>query len=195
MAIYYKRRNKQGRPAKADQKKYRDKKICPSCGGHLKLSEEGKDRDTYSCTRCASLITFTNGPRKDAPEKKYSTFVLRDKSPLTPERTKPVLRTENMEKNLGTIRSCMEDQLILSFDYAASSGKKSVRNVEPYKLTQRGGEPILYAYDLEAEGIRTFKLGGMTYVEKQSYAFSPRHVFEDKLAEDGNGEHKEKERK
>jgi len=164
-------------------------KVCPSCKSNkLELTEPEKDRTTFTCRKCGSISTFTKLPEtttsKKEPVKKLSMITLRDRASDQPEspRQKP-LEKESMHSTLAVIRKSMKETSVLSFDYVASDNNKSSRNAEPYKITTKNGETILFAYDLESGGIRTFKIGKMSYVEKQSYAYEPRYPIEDKLKE------------
>jgi predicted DNA-binding transcriptional regulator YafY len=182
--IYHKRSKKRQQLAKRG-------KICPSCKSNkIELTEPGKDRTTFTCQKCGAISTFTNAPEttrtKKEPVKKLSAITLRDRSSerQEPSRQKPkTLENESAYAMLEVIRKSMKDKVILSFDYVASDDKKSSRNVEPYKVTSRNGEAVLYAYDLESGGIRTFKIKNMAYVENQAFAYEPRYDIEDKLKE------------
>jgi predicted DNA-binding transcriptional regulator YafY len=166
-------------------------KICPSCkSDKIELTEPGRDRTTFTCQKCGAISTFTNAPEttktKKEPVKKLSAITLRDRSSerKEPTRQKPkALQNESLHSMLEVIRKSMKDRVILSFDYIASDDRKSSRNVEPYKVTNRNGEAVLFAYDLESGGIRTFKIRNMSYVENQDYAYEPRYDIEDKLKE------------
>jgi len=156
----------------------------------MKLTEPGKDRTTFTCQKCGAISTFTHAPEtnknKKEPVKKLKAITLRDRTAEREEKSKPKpksLENESVYSILEVIRKCMKDTVILSFDYISSNKKKSSRNVEPYKITSRNGEIILFAYDLEGGGIRTFKLKNMSYVDPQSYAYEPRYDIEDKLKE------------
>jgi predicted DNA-binding transcriptional regulator YafY len=182
MYIYNKRSKKRQRLATKG-------KVCPSCkSDKMKLTEPGKDRTTFTCQKCGSISTFTKLPEttktKKEPIKSLSAITLRDRSSEREERpTKKPLENESVYSILETVRTAMDKTEVISFDYTASDNKKSSRNVEPYKITSRKGEIILFAYDLESGGIRTFKMKNMSYVEKQPYAYKPRYDIEDKLKE------------
>jgi predicted DNA-binding transcriptional regulator YafY len=155
----------------------------------MKLTEPGKDRNTFTCQACGSISTFTQAPdtsnSNTKPENKLSAITLRDKSTeriANKDQNKPkVLEKESIKSMIETIRKAMNATTLLSFDYLSGDNKKSSRNVEPYKLTSRKGELILFAYDMDSEGIRTFKLRNMSYLENQPYAYKPRYDVEDKL--------------
>ena len=182
MYIYNKRsRNKQVLSAKG--------KMCPSCKStKMKLTEPGRDRVTFTCQDCGAISTFTNIPninkKKEDPVKQFSTLTLRDRSIEKQETPSPkAFKNETIQSILNVIRTAMSDKVIISFDYIASDNKKSARNVEPYKITSKNNELVLFAYDLESSGIRTFKIKNISYIEKQPYAYEPRYKLEDKLKE------------
>jgi predicted DNA-binding transcriptional regulator YafY len=164
-------------------------KICPACKSpNMKLTDPGRDRTTFTCQKCGSISTFTNAPTVDKPKKdpvqKLSRITLRDRSSEREQITKPKpLEKESIQSILEVVRKAMKDTMIVSFDYRASDDKRSSRNVEPYKITHKNGDVILFAYDLESGGIRTFKVRNMSYVEPQPYAYEPRYEIEDKLKE------------
>jgi ribosomal protein L37AE/L43A len=168
-------------------------KVCPSCKStDMHLTETGKDRSTFTCQKCGAINIFTNGPNETTPQKKQdnstkklSVVMLRDHTShksTVPEQ--PPVPVESINETLQVVRTAMTDAAIISFDYISSDNKKSMRNVEPYKITRRNGNIILYAYDLENDGIRTFKLTNMSYVAKQPYNYKPRFDIEDKLKND-----------
>jgi len=166
-------------------------KACPSCKSNkMKLTEPGRDRVTFTCGNCGSISTFTNTPQtaksknKKEETKKLSAITLRDRTNERTEqpRQRP-LHNESIQSVLEVVRKSMTDNCILSFDYVASDDKKSSRNVEPYKITSKNGDAVLFGYDLESGGIRTFKIEKMSYVENQVYGYEPRYDVEDKLKE------------
>jgi len=165
-------------------------KVCPSCkSSKIVLTEPGKDRTTFTCQKCGSISTFTNKPDLSKPKKQatkpVSAITLRDRTVKTEDsRPTKVLANESMRSILEVIRKAMKDTMVVSFDYIAADDKKSSRTVEPYKITSKKGEMILFAHDLEGSSIRIFKIRNMSYVEPQPYAYEPRYDIEDKLKED-----------
>jgi len=157
------------------------------------LTEPGKDRTTFTCQKCGVISTFTELPNTKRsgkePVKKMSAITLRDHTTEHGTQTPPktLLNTSKKESastTLNVVRKAMSSTSVVSFDYVASDNKKSSRNVEPYKITHRNGEIILFAYDLESGGIRTFKIKNMSYVGEQPYMYKPRYPIEDKLKDD-----------
>lgn len=196
MAILYKRNHPLKKAlAKKQAEEFEQARECPECGGNLKLTEQGKDRNTYWCEKCNATSSFTNGPQRTKTEprtKKMGAITLRDKSTqrnYTKEKLAPIYqKNEKAPENLETIREAMGDSNIISFEYHAEDGNKSTRNVEPYKISRDSfGNVVLYAYDLEKDGIRVFKLKNVAEINKQPYAYTPRWDVEDKLKDKEDG--------
>jgi len=164
---------------------------CPACSTPLQLADKGKDRDMYLCNKCNSTITFTKspaevGPVKEGKIKQLNSFALRDRSKEVRKSEKSVDNDVGDDaKSVGLVaqvREGMSGRKMLSFVYIDSEGRKSARTVEPYKLTTKDGQIVMYGYDVEAQGIRVFRLGRISALEKQEYEFKPRWDIEDKLA-------------
>jgi predicted DNA-binding transcriptional regulator YafY len=188
MILFRKRSKQKAKLAKKEANEQSNTKRCPSCGELAKLAESGKDRETYFCEACSNTSTFTHAPANQIDEpkvKKMSTMTLRDRSSKSKQKMpKAVAELKKDEAaSVTTIREGMESTSLLAFEYQSSDGKRSSRMVEPYKLTKKNGEIILYGYDTEAGGIRTFKLKAMSFVEKQSFSFKPRWDIEDTFAD------------
>lgn len=170
---------------------------CPNCGNIAKLIEKHRDRATYKCTKCNSINTFTRPPtdfeRKQKTSPNQSMIVIRDKSKEEKKEKKEIVAekgtdvpekgTEEVPKyTVDTIRKSLQHAKVMNFKYMDRNGTKSTRNVEPYKLMkQSNGEIILYAYCLDSEGIRTFKINRIRKIKQLSYQFKPRWPCEDKL--------------
>jgi hypothetical protein len=202
MAIFLRRRSrKQIELAKKG-------KVCPECNSRsIFLTEPGRDRKTYTCRKCGTISTFTAPPPKQRPNappgapksktKEFSMFSVRETAPLPDQN--PVtarfnaLENETIHSMVDVIRKAMENSQILSFTYTAAKGQ-GFRSVEPYKLTVKGADIVLFAHDLEGDGIRIFKLGNMSGAELQEYAFNPRHQIEDKLKDEDDGQDETKQK-
>lgn len=195
MAILYKKNHPLKRVlAKKQAEEYEHARECPECGGDLKLTEQKKDRNVYWCSKCNANSSFTNGPKKTKTEprtKKMGAITLRDKSTernYTKEKLAPVYQKDDQPDGLETLREAMGDSVIVSFAYHDRNGDKSTRNVEPYKISRDGfGNIVLYAYDLEKDGIRVFKLKNVAGITKQPYSYKPRWDVEDKIKDKEDG--------
>ena len=196
MTILYKRSNPlKNVLAKKTIEEYEQHRECPECKGALKLMEEGKDRNTYWCEKCNATSCFTSAPPKSKGEprtKKMGAITLRDKSThknYDKDQLAPIYKERSgVKDHLDQIREAMGDSVIVSFAYLDKNGNQSMRNVEPYKLARDSfGNVVLYGYDIEHEGIRVFKLGNVTTIERQPYAYTPWWDVEDKLKDKKDG--------
>lgn len=196
VVLYKKRTNKNPQTARNKIKDCRQEGRCPACGEGLKLTEAGKDRDTFACEKCKSTVTFTKSPFEQPSQRKHEkrmgAITLRDKSTRSTHKENPrefgFSSTADVAV-LSKIRDCMTSHNLINFDYTDSNKVTTARTVEPYKLTKRNGDIILYGYDVEGNGIRVFKISRIAALEKQSYSFKPRWEIEDKLiSKDDNAE-------
>ena len=168
-------------------------KVCPECNSSkMELTAPGRDRTTFTCQKCGFISIFTKGPESQQPEvkkKEYSLLQVREK-PIPADKVTARFKSfdkETLSARVDVLRTAMQDKMIVSFHYASAKGK-SFRTVEPYKLTLKGNDLVLFAHDLEGDGIRVFKIDKMAGVEQQEYAFEPRHQIEDKLKDDASDE-------
>jgi predicted DNA-binding transcriptional regulator YafY len=180
MGYMYKRKNPVKlalAQAKIDAK--RTFSSCPSCQGELEFVEEKTDRQTYLCKKCNSFHTFTTAPTPEKKSKitKGASFTVRDKS-KEKKQTKPVDTPDKPQApsnndKLGIIRSALADSKVIRLKY--ESEKNEPRIIEPYKLTKNAnGEILLYGYDTNKEGIRTFKLDKIVDVYQEEFDYKPR---------------------
>ncbi|MGZ4637617.1 MAG: helix-turn-helix transcriptional regulator [Actinomycetes bacterium] len=70
-------------------------------------------------------------------------------------------------------RAC-RDTVRVSFDYTAADGTASARRVEPYRLVVVGPRWYLFAYDLDREAFRTFRLDRVAGLAAGTWRFTPR---------------------
>lgn len=63
---------------------------------------------------------------------------------------------------------------LLSFGYYNSSGEQSRRTVEPYRLRFKGGTWYLFAFCLQKQDFRLFRLNRMEELVLEEHLFSPR---------------------
>lgn len=75
-----------------------------------------------------------------------------------------------MSLNLQTIKEAAQHQQTVRIHYTDSAGKASERTVEPYEIK---GD-ALYAHCLSGNGIRAFKLNGISSAVHTHERFEPR---------------------
>lgn len=86
----------------------------------------------------------------------------------------PWTRNQTLQPFLETIKSGIEKQQLLRFDYSDNQGKKTLRTVEPYRLVLKEISWYLQAFCLEREDFRTFKLSRISHLDLLAKDFTPR---------------------
>lgn len=103
-----------------------------------------------------------------------------DMSPWTGNRT--------IQPYLEMIQAALQENKLLSFEYADSHGNKTYRTAEPYQLILKGGHWYWQGYCHQREDYRLFKLTRMMNLHVLEETFTPRDYqkpqleFEDILA-------------
>lgn len=70
----------------------------------------------------------------------------------------------------------VRDYLRVRLDYQRADGERSTRRLEPYRVLAVDGRWYLYAWDLEREDWRTFRLDRMGQVTTSTFRFTPREA-------------------
>ncbi|MFD2306113.1 helix-turn-helix transcriptional regulator [Enterococcus termitis] len=86
----------------------------------------------------------------------------------------PWTSNQTLQPFLEIIKSAMDQQKLLRFDYADNQGKKTTRTVEPYRLVLKEISWYLQAYCLERNDFRTFKLSRINDLDALGEHFAPR---------------------
>lgn len=85
----------------------------------------------------------------------------------------PARATVDGDVLLVLARAC-RDTVRVRFGYAAHDGTASQRRVEPYRLVVMGLRWYLFAFDVDRDDWRTFRLDRMREVEPTTWRFRPR---------------------
>ncbi|MEE1618672.1 helix-turn-helix transcriptional regulator [Brachybacterium sp. J153] len=75
---------------------------------------------------------------------------------------------------LVTLASAVRDRVRVRVDYERADGERFERRLEPYRVLSMEGRWYLYAFDLEREDWRTFRLDRMHEVSASTFSFTPR---------------------
>lgn len=75
---------------------------------------------------------------------------------------------------LLAISGAIRDTVRLSFGYRSRKHDESTRRVEPYRLVATGRRWYLFAWDLDREDWRTFRIDRITGAEPSTWRFRPR---------------------
>lgn len=77
---------------------------------------------------------------------------------------------------LAIIARAIRDRVRLRLEYRRADGETSTRRTEPHRVLSIAGKWYLYAYDLDREDWRTFRLDRMLDVEVSTLRFPPRET-------------------
>lgn len=86
----------------------------------------------------------------------------------------PWMGNQNIQPYLETIKAALQDCKLLSFEYTAHHGNKTVRTVEPYQLVLKGSHWYFYGYCYTRNDYRLFRLSRMSDLKMEQDTFIPR---------------------
>ena len=80
----------------------------------------------------------------------------------------------NLQPYLEIIRTALEENRLLSFEYVAHHGSKTARTAEPYQLVLKGSHWYLQGYCHKRNDFRLFRISRMLNLKLSDGAFVPR---------------------
>ena len=86
----------------------------------------------------------------------------------------PWLGNSNIQTYLEIIKSALQENKLLSFEYIAHRGKSTTRTVEPYQLVMKSSHWYLQGYCHARNDFRLFRLSRMSNLQMQEEIFTPR---------------------
>lgn len=86
----------------------------------------------------------------------------------------PWMGNQNIQPYLETIKTALQDCKLLSFEYTAHHGNKTVRTVEPYQLVLKSSHWYFYGYCYTRNDYRLFRLSRMSDLKMRQEVFIPR---------------------
>ena len=86
----------------------------------------------------------------------------------------PWIGNRTIRPYLETIRTALQDYKLLSFEYTAHRGNKTVRTVEPYQLVLKSSHWYFYGYCCTRNDYRLFRLSRMSELQMEQETFVPR---------------------
>ena len=86
----------------------------------------------------------------------------------------PWIGNRNIQPYLEMIQTALQDCRLLSFEYTAHRGNKTVRTVEPYQLVLKSGHWYFYGYCYRRTDYRLFRLSRMSNLKMEPDTFVPR---------------------
>ena len=86
----------------------------------------------------------------------------------------PWTGNQNIQPYLETIKTALQNYRLLSFEYTAHRGNKTVRTVEPYQLVLKSSHWYFYGYCYHRNDYRLFRLSRMSNLKMEPDTFVPR---------------------
>lgn len=81
---------------------------------------------------------------------------------------------QNTQSYLEIIKTALQDCRLISFEYIAHHGNKTVRTVEPYQLVLKSGHWYFYGYCHIRNDFRLFRLSRISNLQMKEEIFTPR---------------------
>lgn len=86
----------------------------------------------------------------------------------------PWIGNRNIQPYLETIKTALQDNRLLQFEYTAHHGNKTVRTVEPYQLVLKSSHWYFQGYCHIRNDYRLFRLSRMSNLQMKQETFVPR---------------------
>lgn len=86
----------------------------------------------------------------------------------------PWIGNRNTQSYLEIIKTALQDCRLISFEYIAHHGKKTVRTVEPYQLVLKSGHWYFQGYCHMRNDFRLFRLSRISNLQMKKENFTPR---------------------
>ena len=87
---------------------------------------------------------------------------------------RPWMGNRNIQSNLETIQSALQESRLLSFAYVDGHGNQTERIVEPYQLVLKGSYWYFQGYCRFRQDYRLFRLSRISNLQMKAETFAPR---------------------
>ncbi len=94
----------------------------------------------------------------------------------------PWMGNKNTERYLSTIKTALQENRLLSFEYADRHGNKTARIVEPYQLILKSNHWYFQGYCRIRNDFRLFRLCRISNLQTRKETFTPRTFQKPQLA-------------
>ena len=86
----------------------------------------------------------------------------------------PWMGSSSIQPFLEIIKSALQENKLLSFEYIAHHGNKTARTVEPYQLVLKSSHWYLHGYCHQRNDFRLFRLSRMSNLQVKEETFMPK---------------------
>lgn len=158
-------------------------------GGGFEIMPRYKiDRKVFSTTDLSAILmglssisTMVRGDELVNALAKVRSFIPADRSSDIELRANQILidlspwmGNRNIQASLEIVRTALEENRLLSFEYVDHRGSRTTRTAEPYQLVLKNSHWYWYGYCCMRRDFRLFKLSRMSNLNMLEESFSPR---------------------
>lgn len=164
-------------------------------GGFEILPNYKVDKKVFSTTDLSAILMGLSSVSTMIRGDELINALAKVKSFIPPEKAKEIelkmnqihidlshwMGNSNIQPYLEMIKTALQENKLLSFEYVAHHGNKTTRNIEPYQLILKGSHWYLYGFCLNRNDVRLFRLSRMSKLKLQKETFTPRKVSKPQL--------------
>ena len=157
-------------------------------GGFEIMSEYKMDKRVFSTAELSALLMglsglsgMVRGEELLSALAKVRSFVPADKAKDIELKAnqicinlRPWMGNRNIQSNLETIQTALQENRLLSFAYVDGHGNQTERIVEPYQLVLKGSHWYFQGYCHERKDYRLFRLSRISNLQMKAETFAPR---------------------
>lgn len=176
----------------------------PGVGGGFEIMEQYKvDKKVFSTDDLSALLMGLSSLSNLVHGDELVHALAKVKSFVPEERAKdieikanqlsidlsPWMGNKNTQAYLEMIKTALQENRLVSFDYADRYGNKTARTAEPYQLVLKNSHWYWQGYCLKRKDFRLFRVSRMSNLQLQKDTFTPQEYqkpelnFTDRLAE------------
>ena len=168
----------------------------PGAGGGFEIMQEYKiDKKFFSSDDLSALLMGLSGLSDMIRGDELVHALAKVKSFIPADRAKEIelkasqIRIDlnpwtgggNIQPHLELIKSALEENRLLTFEYIAHHGNKTTRIIEPCQLVLKGSHWYLQGYCRKRTDFRLFRLSRMSNLQMQEEMFTPREYQKPQL--------------
>lgn len=159
-------------------------------GGGFEIMPEYKlDKNVFSSTDLSAILMGLTNASNMLSGNELINAITKVKSFIPPDKAKeielkanqilidlsPWLGNSNVKPYLEIIKSAINENKLLTFEYSDRHGSKSTRTVEPYQLVLKGNHWYFHGFCLKRNDYRLFRLTRITNLEIKNQVFVSRN--------------------
>ncbi len=168
----------------------------PGAGGGFEIMQEYKiDKKFFSSDDLSALLMGLSGLSDMIRGDELVHALAKVKSFIPADRAKeielkanqiridlsPWTGSHNIQPYFEMIKSALQENKLLTFEYIAHCGNKTARSIEPYQLVLKGSHWYLQGYCRRRNDFRLFRLSRMSNLQMQEEMFTPREYQKPQL--------------